>query len=74
MPLPSTRRAHGRDHLERKADAMRALAAVAVVARVERGQERRHRICVREVQLDAIEAGGHRACRGVGEQAREHLR
>ena len=53
-------RARRRD-LERQPDALLARAAVAVRARVQRREERRHRVGVREVQLDAVEAGLLRA-------------
>ena len=58
----SRRRARTRiERLERKPHAVLARAAVAVLARVQRRQERRHRVRVRVVQLDAIEARQLRA-------------
>ena len=53
---------------------MLGCAAVAVVARVQRRQERRHRVRVRVVQLDAVEAGLARAHRRGGEQTGEDAR
>ena len=50
-------RAHRGEHLERQPHALLARAAVAVGARVQRREERRHRVGVRVVQLDAVEAG-----------------
>ena len=49
-------------------------AAVAVVARIGAGEERGHRIGVRVMQFDAVEARRFRARRRVGEQARQELR
>jgi len=66
--------AHALEDLERQAHAVFARAAVTVVARVQRRQERRHRVGVRVVQLDAVESRFARPAGGGGEQAGQHAR
>ena len=69
------RRARGRPRAPRAAAGRGPRASpVAVGPRVRAREERRHRVGVREVELDAVEAGLARARGGVGEEAGQDLR
>src|SRR5204862_137752 len=63
-----------RDHLEGKAQPALERRSVSVRARVEAGEERRHRVGVGEVELDAVEARAASAAGRVGEEAGHRLR
>src|SRR5688572_4447796 len=60
--------AHRRDHLERKAHALREAALIG-----ERRKERVQQVAVRRVQLGDFEARGVRAPRGVAKRVDDHL-
>ena len=73
-PVRSDLRAHRPVDLERQAQPVLARAAVAVGAGVPPREERRHRVGVGVVQLDAVEARAPRPRRGRGEQPGQHPR
>ena len=56
------------ERTSRASDPTLSAAAVAVLPRVPRGEEARHRVGVGEVQLDPVEARGHGSRGRVGER------
>ncbi len=73
-PVAADLAAHRLVDLERQPQPRLGRAAVAVRAPVGAGEERRHRVGVRVVQLDAVEAGLARAASRLREQVGQHAR